>query len=80
MHMGIELANGDGFNVKRTWDREFLLDVRNHKFEYDEIMEYVKQKHLEYNEAIKTSTIKDSIDVNFVNDLLIEIRTKQLVC
>ena len=80
MHMGIELANGDGFNVKRTWDREFLLDVRNHKFEYDEIMEYVKQKHLEFNEAIKTSTIKDSIDVNFVNDLLIEIRTKQLVC
>ena len=78
MHMGIELAKGEGFNVKRTWDRDFLLDIRNHKIEYDEIMAYVEEKHKEFNEAIKTSTIKDSIDINFVNDLLIEIRKKQL--
>lgn len=78
MHMGIELAKGEGFNVKRTWDRDFLLDIRNHKMEYDEIMAYVEEKHKEFNEAIKTSTIKDSIDINFVNDLLIEIRKKQL--
>ena len=80
MHMGLELAKGEGFNVQRTWDRDFLLDIRNHKFEYDEIMEYVTQKHNEFNEAIKTSTIKDSIDVNFVNDLLIDIRKQQLKC
>lgn len=78
MHMGIELAKGEGFNVKRTWDRDFLLDIRNHKMEYDEIMAYVEEKHKEFNEAIKTSTIKDNIDVNFVNDLLIDIRKKQL--
>ena len=78
MHMGIELAKGEGFNVKRTWDRDFLLDIRNHKMEYDEIMAYVEEKHKEFNEAIKTSAIKDSIDINFVNDLLIEIRKKQL--
>lgn len=78
MHMGIELAKGEGFNVRRTWDREFLLDIRNHKMEYDEIMAYVEEKHKEFNEAIKTSTIKEHIDVNLVNDILIDIRKKQL--
>ena len=78
MHMGIELAKGEGFNVYRTWDRDFLLDVRNHKMEFDEIMEYLNEKQNEFNESIKTSTIKEHIDINLVNDILIEIRKKQL--
>lgn len=78
MHMGIEIAKGEGFNVRRTWDREFLLDIRNHKMEYDEIMAYVEEKHKEFNEAIKTSTIKEHIDINLINNILIDIRKKQL--
>jgi hypothetical protein len=78
IHMGLELAKGEGFNVLRTWDRDFLLDIRNHKFEYDEIMEYVEQKHAEFEEAIKTSTLPKQIDMDFVNDLLIHIRNEQL--
>ena len=78
IHMGLELAKGEGFNVLRTWDRDFLLDIRNHKFEYDEIIEYVEQKHAEFEEAIKTSALPKQIDMDFVNDLLIHIRNEQL--
>lgn len=78
IHMGIELAKGEGFNVKRTWDREFLLEIRNHGFEYDEIMEYIENKHKKFNELIQNSSLKDEIDTNFVNDLLIDIRKQQL--
>ena len=78
IHVGIELAKGEGFNVVRTWDRDFLLKIKNHGFEYDEIMSYVEEKNDEFNEAIKTSNIKEKIDVNFINDLLIEVRKKQL--
>lgn len=78
IHMGLELAKGEGFNVYRTWDRDFLLDIRNHKFEYDEIMEYVEQKHAEFDDAIKASTLPKHIDMDFVNDLLIHIREEQL--
>ena len=38
IHMGLELAKGEGFNIERTWDREFLLNIRNHKMEYDELI------------------------------------------
>ena len=78
IHMGLELAKGEGFNIERTWDREFLLDIRNHKMEYDQIIDYIETKHKEFNEAIKTSTIKEKIDVDFVNNLLIDIRKEQL--
>lgn len=79
MQMCIEVARGEGFNVnRRNIDREFLLDVRNHKYEYDELREIMLKKDEEMNEAIKVSTIPDEIDVNFVNDLLLEIRKKFL--
>lgn len=76
--MGLELAKGEGFNVERTWDRDFLLNIRNHKMEYDELINYIEEKNTEFNEAMKTSTIKEHVDVNFVNELLIEIRKKQI--
>lgn len=76
MHMGKEIAEGQGVILERTWDRDFLMDVRNHKFEYDELMEIVERDNKALDEAIANSTIKENIDVNFVNDLLIDIRKK----
>lgn len=79
IHMGLELAkDGSTLNVERTWDRDFILKVKNHGFEFDEIMTYVEEKTKEFNEAIETSTLKEKIDVDFVNDLLIDIRKQQL--
>lgn len=78
IHMGLELAKGEGFNVVRTWDRDFILKVKNHGFEFDEIMAYIEEKSDEFNKAIETSTLKENIDINFVNDILIDIRKQQL--
>ena len=79
IHMGLELAkDGSTLNVERTWDRDFILKVKNHGFEFDEIMSYIEEKTKEFNEAIETSTLKEKIDVDFVNDLLIDIRKQQL--
>ena len=76
MHMGKEIAEGRGVILERTEDREFLMAVRNHKYEYDELMEIVEKDKLALDEAIAKSTIKESIDVNFVNELLLDIRKK----
>ena len=76
MHMGKEIADGDGINLERTWDKELLMNVRNHKFEYDELMEIVERDKNALDEAIAKSTIKERIDVNFVNDILINLRKK----
>ena len=70
LHCGIEIANGNGFIVDRSGiDRDFLLDVKNHKFEYDEIVELLEKDKAEMETAMKQSTIKDDIDQDLVNSL-----------
>ena len=72
--MAKEFAEGKGFNVYRTWDREFLLDIRYHKFEYDYIMEYAENVYNEINNLIETSTLQDNSDYDKINDILITAR------
>lgn len=76
IHMGKEIAEGRGIILERTEDREFLMKVRNHKYEYDELMEIVEEDKVALDKAIAESTIRESIDVNFVNDLLVDMRKK----
>lgn len=76
IHTGIEVARDGVFNVERTWDRDFLLDVKNHKYEYDEIMKYVEEKQEEFNKYYDTCKLPEHIDYNQVNRLLIESRKK----
>ena len=74
IRMAKELAQGRGFNLARDNDRDYLLDIRNHKFEYEEIMTQLENEKKEMEEAIKTTTLPDKVDINFVNDLLIKSR------
>ena len=74
IHMGKELAEGKGFNVVRTWDRQMLLDIRNHKYEYDEIIDYVEKLYKETDSISKTCALPDTCDKEKINNLLIEAR------
>ena len=78
MHMACEIAEGQGVILERTWDREFLMDIRNHKFEYDELTQRLEAEQERMNLLMASSTIKEKVDIDFVNDLIVEIRRKQL--
>jgi hypothetical protein len=74
LHMGKELAEGKGFNVVRTWDRQMLLDIRNHKYEYEEIMTYVEELFNDVKQKIETCRLPETVDKEKVNELLIKAR------
>lgn len=74
LHMGKELAENKGFNVVRTWDREMILDIRNGKYTYEEIMEYAKGVYDDMLKAYDTCTLPDTVDKEKVNELLIKAR------
>lgn len=77
--MCTEIAQGKGFLVdRRNIDREFLLDVKNHKYEYEDVIAMLDEKKKIMDKAIANSTLPDAIDVDFVNDMLIDIRKQQL--
>ena len=76
VRMAKELAQGKGFNVVRDWDRQYLLDIRNHKFEYEDVMAQLEKEKAEMEEAIKTCTLREVVDYEAVNELLIEARQR----
>lgn len=76
IHMGKEIAEGRGIILNRTEDRDFLMDVRNHKYEYDDLIAMADADKEALDKAMAESTIRETIDVDFVNELLIEIRKK----
>ena len=78
MHMAAEIAEGKGVILQRTWDRRFLMDVRNHKFEYEEIIEMLEREKKRMTLLMEQSTIREKVDMDFINDLMIEVRKKQL--
>ena len=75
MAMAKEIAEGKGILLDRTnIDREFLLDVRNRKYGYSELQKRMLALKDEMDKAIESSTIKDEIDSNMVNDILLKAR------
>lgn len=75
MHMVYEIAKGEGFNVDRTnIDREFLINIRNHKYEYDFIIDYLENFKIKMIKAMNESKLPSSINKDEINNLLIEIR------
>ena len=78
IHMASEIAEGKGMILERTWDKQFLMDVRNHKYEYEEILELLEEDKNRMDQLMKESTIREKVDVEFVNNLMIDIRKEQL--
>ena len=75
MEMGVELAEGKGFNVRRTGeDVKHLLAIRNHEMSYEEIMEEATKLKEKFDKAVETTNLPEKIDYDYVNDLLINAR------
>lgn len=79
MHMGIEIARGEGVKVDRTnIDRDFIMNIRNGNSSYEDIISYLENKKIEMEDAMTSSTLPEKIDIEKINNLLIEIRKRQL--
>ena len=77
MIQGMEIAQGKGLILDRTGiDADILLDIKNHKMTYDEIMVLCESKQKEMEEAFEKSTLRDLPPIDKLENLLIEIRSK----
>ena len=75
LSMCIEVAEGKGILIdRRNIDRDFLMDVRNRKYTYDELMTKLLELKAKMDAAIEKSAIRENIDIEFVNNLLLDCR------
>ena len=79
--MCTEIALGKGLILNRRGiDRDFLMDVRNRKFKYSELMEKLKSMTDEMQKACENSTIPERIDPDMVSELTKFVRREMYAC
>ena len=77
MVQGLEIAQGKGLILdRRGIDADLLMDIKNHKMTYDEIMELCEEKKAEMEKAFAESTIPDLPPIDRLEEILLEIREK----
>lgn len=73
--MAKEIAQGKGMILDRTdIDKEWLLKIKNHQVNYDELMKYVDSLNDGMLEEFEKSNLPDEPDVDKLNKILIKIR------
>jgi uncharacterized protein len=71
--MAKEIATKGRINVYRN-DREFLLSIKEGKFEYEELVRQAEVIKEELPMLYKQSTLKDQLDLTIINVLLVKMR------
>ena len=75
VNMGIEIAKTGKVIVNRkNIDAALLLDIRNHKYTYDEIIDMITVKQKEMDAAMEGSALPEKPDYEKLNGILLKIR------
>ncbi len=75
LDMAKEIAQGKGINVRRP-NAEELLKIRRGEVSLKELIKHANQEIGEIDNLFLNSDLPESVDMDFVNELLIEIRTQ----
>jgi hypothetical protein len=75
MQMAREIAEGRGIIVRRE-NAEELLDIRRGKVDLQSLIDKVESEIKEIDRLFENSNLPDSVDMNFINELIIKIRKK----
>ena len=57
-------------------NKELLFSIKYGKLPYDDIMKMVEDKKQEMDEVFDSSDLPESVDINKINELILEIRYK----
>jgi hypothetical protein len=71
--MSREIAEGKGVIVRRPESTE-LLKIRKGLIDLKSIIDWGNKEILEINNLYEKSNLPDSVDMNFIENLLIDIR------
>lgn len=76
LRMATEIARGDGIILDRreTGDRDFLLDIKTHKYSYQEVMTFIQDEEDKMIKEFSKSNLPDSLNIEDLERTLIGIR------
>lgn len=75
MDMAREIAEGKGINVRRENAKE-LIAIRKGEVDLQSLIDHVEKEIVEVDRLFKESDLPESVDFEFMNSLLVDIRKK----
>ena len=69
-----EIGENKGIILKRTEDKDFLLNIKLGKVEYEDILNYTENIISLLPDLYKKSKLRESTDFDHLNNILIKIR------
>ncbi len=73
LEMAYEIGNEHKVNVHRP-NREFLLEIKSGKFEYEELLVMAKERQLRIEQAFENTVLLEKPDLDYINELTYKLR------
>lgn len=70
LHMGIEYQLTGELRVRRTWDRDMLIEIKRGAWTLERVQRYADDKFAEIRDSYARSVLPESIDLVAVDDML----------
>jgi len=75
LEMAIEIGKDREINVKRP-NRNFLLDIKNGNYEYDDLLVMAKERQDEMEKVFENSKLPERPNIEMINELTYKLRNK----
>lgn len=79
LKLGKEALENGVLQVKRTYDREELMGIKNGSMTFEQLIEYADKIEEEIKESYKTSKLPDQPDIKFLDNLCVSIIEKSFL-
>jgi len=73
MEMAKEIAKGEGINVRRPNAKD-LIAIRKGEVDLQTLIDSVEKEIIEVDKLFDNSELPDTIDIEFINNLIVKIR------
>ncbi len=75
LEMAIEIGRDREINVKRP-NRNFLLDIKNGNYEYEDLLVMAKERQDEMEKVFENSKLPERPNIEMINELTYKLRNK----
>lgn len=72
LHMGEEFQRTGELKVRRTWDRDMLLDIKTGKWSLQQVKNYAIERMNKMNEAYNNSVLPEELNMEAIEELVME--------
>ena len=78
LHMGIEYLRDGTLAVRRTWDRDLLVEIKTGGWSLEKVQRYAGEKEQEMRAAHQNSVLPEEIDRDAIEEFVVDSLKKRL--